>query len=753
MATSDGKAADWKSTACILCSINCGLQVEVEDGHFVKIKGDKSNPRSKGYTCEKPAGLDRYQNHGDRVTSPLRRRLDGTFEEIDWGTAIAEVSSKLSAIRGQYGGDKIMYYGGGGQGNHMGGAYSSATRQSLGMRYQSNALAQEKTGEFWVERLMFGGRPEPDFEHARVSVFVGKNPWQSHGFERARVILKEIAKDPDRKLIVMDPRRTETADLADVFLQVAPGTDAFVLAAILAILVQEDGVDREFLSAHAGDAAALFDVLSEVPVADYCARAGVDEADVREAARLIGTAGSVAVMEDLGIEQAPHSTLNSYLEKLLYALTGNFGRAGTMNLGTHLGKIIGGGKDNRTSPVGGHKIITGLIPCNAVPDEILTDHPDRFRAMIIESANPVHSLADSPRMREALDALDLIVLIDVAMTETALHADYILPGATQYEKVEATFFGGGFPDHVFQMRQPLFEPAEGTLPEPEIHSRLCRALGAYTDEDLALLRDAAAKGLDEFAVAFLEAMGTQPGLGKILPVVLYETLGRSLPKGLEPAALLWGAAQTFVAEDAEAVKRAGFEGEGPALGNALFTAILESPNGVVISSDPYEVSFGRVKTGDGRINLSIPELIKELAELVEEPAPARDDAYPFVLAAGERRTNTANTIYRDPAWHRKEHTGALRMSPGDAARLGVESGAMVRITTKRGAAEAPVEVTDTLRDGHVTLPNGRGVAYPDENGQRVVHGAPPNELTSGEDRDWLAGTPWHKHVRAQVEAI
>ncbi|MBW2388923.1 MAG: molybdopterin-dependent oxidoreductase, partial [Deltaproteobacteria bacterium] len=389
---------EWKSTACILCSINCGLQVQVEDGHLKKIKGDKSNPRSRGYTCEKQSRLDHYQNHRDRLTSPMRRCEDGSFEAVDWDTAIEEVASRLAAIRDTHGGEKIFYYGGGGQGNHLGGAYSSATRRALDMRYASNALAQEKTGEFWVEGQMFGGRPEPDFEHAEVSVFVGKNPWHSHGFERARVVLKNIAKDPERAMIVIDPRRTETADLAEYFLQVKPGTDAFVLAAMLAILIDEDLVDRAFLEDRAGEGQALFDALSGVPVADYCARAGVEEALVREATRRMGQAESVAVVEDLGIEMAPHSTLNSYLEKLLYALTGNFGRPGTMNMGTHLGKLIGGGKDNRRSPVGGHLIITGLIPCNVIPDEILTDHPDRFRAMIIESGNTVHSLADSPRM-------------------------------------------------------------------------------------------------------------------------------------------------------------------------------------------------------------------------------------------------------------------------------------------------------------------------------------------------------------------
>jgi len=274
------------------------------------------------------------------------------------------------------------------------------------MRYASNALAQEKTGEFWMEGQMFGARPEPDFEHAEVAVFVGKNTWHSHGFERARVTLREIARDPKRSMIVLDPRRTETAELADYFLQVRPGTDAFVLAAMLGVLVQDGLLDEDFLAAHAADGRALLEVLRAVDVDDYAGRAGVDPALVRAAARRIGEAESVAVLEDLGIEMAPHSTLNSYLEKLLYTLTGNFGRPGTMNLGTHLGKLIGSSKRTPKSPVGGHPIITGLIPCNVIPDEILTDHPDRFRGMIIESGNPVHSLADSPRMREALAALD-----------------------------------------------------------------------------------------------------------------------------------------------------------------------------------------------------------------------------------------------------------------------------------------------------------------------------------------------------------
>jgi anaerobic selenocysteine-containing dehydrogenase len=254
-------------------------------------------------------------------------------------------------------------------------------------------------------------------------------------------------------------------------------------------------------------------------------------------------------------------------------------------------------------------------------------------------------------------------------------------------------------------------------------------------------------------MAFLQAMGSQPKLAAIMPVVLYETLGRSLGKGKESAALVWGAAQTLANSNPDSVRRAGFKGDGPALGDALFDAILERPGGVVITSDPYDVTFDRIGTEDGRIELLIPELLQELSDLIDEAPKPKNSAFPFILAAGERRTSTANTIYRDPSWRKKDASGSLRMSPGDAGRLGLETGGRVRVTTKRGSVETTIEVNDTLRDGHVTLPNGFGLEYPDENGVRKVHGVAPNELTSSEDRDWIAGTPWHKHVRAQVEAV
>ena len=738
---------DWQPTACILCECNCGIVVKVDDRRLARIRGDKDHPASQGYTCNKALRLDHYQNQRNRLTSPMRRRPDGSYEEIDWDTAISEIAAGFRAIADTHGGDKILYYGGGGQGNHLGGAYSSAFLKALGSYHRSNALAQEKTGEHWVDAHFYGGHTRGEFDHAEVSVFVGKNPWMSQSFPRARVVLNEIAKDPARSMIVIDPVLTDTAKMADFHLRVRPGTDAWCLAALAAVLVQENRCDDAFLAEHVNGAEDVRAVLAQVPVSDYAARCGVDVDLLREAARRIARADSVAVFEDLGIQQSVNSTLCSYLNKMLWILTGNFAKPGSQHLHSSFAPLFRPGGVGRT-PVTGAPIIGGLMPSNVVPDEILTDHPDRFRALIVESSNPAHSVADSAAVHAAFESLELLVVVDVAMTETARLAHYVLPAASQFEKAEATFFNLEFPRNTFHLRHRLMEPLEGTLPEPEIWARLTRALGVVDDSELAPLRDAAEHGLDEFAAAFLTAVGANPGLAKVLPFVLYETLGPTLPDGLAGAAALWGLAQKTAMTYPEAVRRAGH-----ADGNALFEAILTGRSGITFTVHEYEDDFALITHDDRRISIAIPEMLAEVEKLTETPAALTSPEFPIVLSAGERRAFTANDILRDPSWRTRDAQGALRVSPADAAALGLCDGGRARISTAAGTAEAVVEISDAMLPGHASLPNGFGVDYVDAEGHVVAPGVAPNALTSSRWRDAYAGTPLHKHVPARIEAM
>jgi anaerobic selenocysteine-containing dehydrogenase len=759
--------ANWHKTACILCSLNCGLEVQTSttDGRrILKVRGDRAHPVSAGYLCEKPQRLDYYQNGADRLTSPMRRRADGTYEAISWDVAIAEIAERFKSIKARYGGESILYYGGGGQGNHLGGAYGDSTLKALGVKYRSNALAQEKTGEFWVQGKMFGTGAHGDFEHCEVALFIGKNPWQSHGFARARVTLREIAKDPARSMIVIDPRKSETAALADFHLQIKPATDAWCLAALVGILVQEDLLAHAWIAEHTTGFEAIVDELRRIPVARCAEVCGVPEDDLRAAAHRIARAKSVAVLEDLGMQMNLHSTLGSYLQRLIWVLTGHYGRPGTSNAFVpflSLAKFSKGeasdAKKNkprveRRSPVANAKIIIGLIPCNVIPEEILTDHPKRYRAMLIESGNPVHSLADSKRMREGLRALELSVVIDVAMTETARQADYVLPAATQFEKVEATFFNLEFPRNAFHLRRPLFEAARGTLPEAEIHARLVEALGELGERDYAPLRLALRLGRKAFAFAFMALMAVNPKIQKYASVVLYRTLGPTLPRGMDSAAAVWGLCQLHVLGNRKTAARAGFGGLAPLAGDRLFQTLLDTPSGVVFAESTYEDSWNAIGMPEHRISLHLPELLPEIAKLAEG-GPPHDPEFPFVLAAGERRTDTSNTAIRNTAWSKKGRYGTLRISREDAERLGCDDGEHVRLTTRRGSVEVPIEISPMMQPGNLSLPNGQGLDYLDASGTTVRRGVPPNELTDSARRDFLAGTPWHKFVPAKIERV
>jgi formate dehydrogenase len=246
----------------------------------------------------------------------------------------------------------------------------------------------------------------------------------------------------------------------------------------------------------------------------------------------------------------------------------------------------------------------------------------------------------------------------------------------------------------------------------------------------------------------MAAGSTNPVLGKVLPYVLYETLGPTLPDGLAGAAALWGLAQNVTLAYPDAVRRAGH-----ADGNALFDAILESRSGVTFTVHEYEDDFTLIGHPDRKIHLDMPQLLEEIRRLPDVPMRYTTPEFPIVLSAGERRPFTANDIFRDPSWRKRDAEGALRVSVEDAQRLGLVDGGRARITTAGGSAEAKVEISEAMQPGHASLPNGYGLDFTDDDGATTVPGVAPNTLTSTEWRDAYAGTPWHKHVPARLEAV
>jgi anaerobic selenocysteine-containing dehydrogenase len=745
------------TTACILCSRNCGLTVEIDNGKFLKIQGDDAHPISKGYICQKAARLEHYQNHDDRLGQPLKRQTDGTFEPISWDTAFYEISEKLKTIKQAHTGNAFAFVGGGGQGNHWGGVYSKQLLAAMGSRFIYTALAQEKTGDFWVNGRLFGNQQchtTEDIEHADYVLFIGTNPFQAHGIVNARDTLKALQKDPNRTMVVIDPRVSDTAKMADIHLQLKPSTDAFSMLSILAIIVQEGLHDTAFLAEHCTGFETIEKELRAIDAADYAERADVPFALVQQVARGFAAAKAGCVRVDLGTQHSLHTTLNAYLEKLLYLVTGNFGKKGGNNLHTSLIPLVSHTDERKVGVrTAKHKMfpIGGLYPPNILPDEILHDGEDRIRAVWVDSSNPALTSADSTAYERAFQQLELLVVVDVAMTETARLAHYILPAASQFEKMEATAFNLEFPENFFHLRHPLFPTFENTLPEPEIYTRLLEKMGVLPKSFPILSKIAALEPKMTARLGYMSALkilfSRKPHLMKYGSSIMYRTLGKTLPKGLEAAAPLLGITMAYAQKYFKAVKNVGYEGTKNTLGNTLFNAILGNKSGVIISKHAFADMWSLIRTTDKKVHLDIPEMRDEMRELATENL--KNDDFPFVLMAGERRSYNANQIYRDVAWRKTDPKGTMRMHPEDAEALGILNGAEVVCESSVGSINTFVEIDKNIRRNMVTLPNGYGLRY--KNSAPI--GPELNRLTSGNHCDALTKTPFHKYVPVRIRKL
>ncbi|WP_028936313.1 molybdopterin-dependent oxidoreductase [Pseudonocardia spinosispora] len=750
--------SDWHKTACSLCYLNCGLEMQLDGRTITRIRGDKDHPRSAGYLCQKAQRLTWYGDHADRLTTPLRRLPEGGHEPIGWDTALREIAARLTAIRdadteaGRPG--SFSYVGGGGQGNHSGGGYGTALMKWMNSTRYYNALSQEKTGDFWVNGKMFGSQTchtSEGVEECDLLFVIGCNPWLAHGFSNARHALNTIKNDPDRTIIVVDPRRTETADIAELHLPLRPGTDAYLLAAIIALILERRGQDEEFLAAHTEGFDEVAAALGQVPVTEWIAHTELDRADVERAVDMILAARAMTVRVELGVQQGRHSTLNSYLEKLLYLVTGNFGREGTNNLHSWLVPLWGNSRGER-SEVSGFEYIGGLLPSNTMAEEVLADHPHRARVLWVESSNPANTYADTASVERAVLEAELSVVVDVAYTETAALADYVLPASSQHEKWEFTLFNFEWPTNYFQIRRPLFEPLPGTLVEAEIYSRLFEALGALpSTEQLAELTETARSDRTRLLPAVARLMKARPELAAIAPVLLYRTLGAVLPDGAAPMAPLWAGCHRAAATMTVPIQRAlGSSAVGADLGEELFARILDSPSGTPFSTHEYSEVWDLVRRP--RIQLAVPELLDWLGAL--DPSTEQTDAtYPFSLINGQRRSHNANQILRAPAWRRTDPEGALRARAADLASVGVDPGDWVAVATRVGRIVVRTEADESLRSMQLALPHGFGMSYPDGRGGRVVNGPRINLITDAADRDPIAGTPHHKDMPVRLEPV
>ena len=752
-------------TVCVLCSHNCGLRVDVRDGRIVAVRGDETNPITHGYVCNKAFGIAHYVEHGDRVRHPLRRRPDGTFEQIDWSTAISEIAARLNQIRARHSPRAIALVGIGGQGNHMDAPYAMAFLRGVGSRRWFNAFAQEKTQHNLLDQWMFDASPasflHADTGSARFVLVLGTNPKISNRGHNATDTFKMLADDPGRTVVVVDPRETDTTRTATRHLRVQPGTDVYLLLALAAVIVREGLGAQPFVDERTIGFDLLRAELAAVDVATMAARCGLEVEAILATARGFAAAESAAIFFDLGVEQTPFSTLVSYLIRALLVLTDNVGRpGGCMFLESFLPPMQDPSRtqEPERALASGIPAIRalgndGMFSPTLVPEEVLLDHPERIRAIIVEGSNPILSYSDASRWREAREQLDLLVVIDPAMTETARLADYVLPTPVGYEKWETAVFPRGAPEIYMQVRPPVVPPPPDALPEPEIYVRLCEAMGLYGPPPAQLegLADHALTPAGAMAFLGTAQAAAQGGQHEML-VWAYRALGPRLPSpSLTAVFFIAHLNAMFRTESVLRTLGPEWEGKPPfEIGTELFRRILDHPEGVEIARQRLETNLeDHLGFADRKIRLAPEPMLPEIRRAIAT-VPSVDPAFPLVMAAGLRTRWTANTIQRDPAWRKgKGPHCALNLSPADATALGIRDGDTVRVATRRGSLMLPAQVDRKLMAGHVWMPNGFGMVSADG----VVQGGNQNELTDVTDRDPFTGIPHHRYVRCRVERV
>ena len=607
---------EWKHTSCVLCAQNCGLEAEVENGKIIKVRGDKANPRSKGYCCRKGLSMAYYEHNADRLAYPMKRVGDH-HERITWEQAISEISAKLLSIKEEYGGKTIAYMGGGAIGGQMECAIGLRMLNLLGSRNYYSSLAQEFSNIYWVDGRIQGKQGTPfmcDAHNADTVVAWGWNGWMSNQEPRARELILKLQKDPDKKLIVVDPRVSETAEHADIHLQLRPGTDTMLLKAMIRIVLDNGWDDKSFIAEHVSgwdEVEPMFDGFdAKRAITEVC---GLDYDKTVETTRIIAQTKS-SIHQDLGIYMNRNATINSYLLFVLRAITGRMCVEGGVLIPAML-YAMGSSTDERNPKIQrsakhGMFPVCGVFPPAIFPGEVLDDNPDHIRAVIVSACNPLRSYPDTLAYEKAFKSMDLSVCIDVAYNETARQCDYVLPCASYMESCDTTCFNYDYPELFFQMRQPVLPPySEECLEGSQIMLRLIKAMG-FLPELPQSLYDAAREGITDYCMELMMYIQEHMELAKLMPVILAETLGPALGSTNQAmvVGLLLGSGKAFKA-GATAV---GYpDGDDLTFTEVVFKDILKHPEGMILARYTRD-NFAMLKTEDKKLNLRITELDEQM---------------------------------------------------------------------------------------------------------------------------------------------
>ncbi|MBF6300484.1 molybdopterin oxidoreductase family protein [Nocardia amamiensis] len=666
---------------CTLCEAHCGILVTVEGDQVTRIEGNPEDVLSKGYICPKATAMGGLHHDPDRLRTPVRR-VGSSFEPIGWDEAFQEIGRRLREVRRVHGSSAIGMYLGNPAAHSSSVLYAVMLRAALLTRNFFSASSIDQFPQEFVAWRMFGSNvlmPVTDIDRTDRLVILGANPAVSNGsittMPNAKQRIREVRRRGG-KVVVIDPRRTETARLADQHVAVCPGGDVYLLLAMLHVLVVEELCDERAVRAVSNGWEQLRALVVEAEPERMAPHAGVDAETIRELAREHAAVPSAVLYARIGVCQQVTGTLTHWLVNTINAVTGNLDRPGGQMFATppidaaRYAKYLPMGYGAWTDRSGTYKSFRSELPVAALAEEILTEGPGRIRAMITYAGNPVLSTPQRGRLGEALDSLDFYVAVDMYVTETTRHADIILPPISPLEREDVSIL---FP--LFSVRNNLrfdarvLEPPADGLEDWQIMARLITEVvrlpaRRFTGRVLNGV-------FDRISPVRIAAVGVVTG-----PYGVLKRGRKGLTVGKARAA-------------------AGGIDLGP-LRPRLRSLIGTKDRKVCLAPEDF-VAAAREVLADARAGKALTT-----------PAEGFD-----LKLIGRRHLRSNNSwLHNVPAMVKGRDRCTALMHPQDAAARGLGDGERVTVRSRTGSIVVPLEVSDDIRVGTVAIPHGWGHQEP-----------------------------------------
>lgn len=714
---------------CPLCEACCGLEIKVQDGVVTSIKGDARDVLSQGYICPKAVALKDLHDDPDRLRTPLIKR-NGQHVAATWTQAFAEIARRLPPLQAQHGRQAVAVAVGNPTVHKYGLlTYFPKLARALGTRNVFSASSLDQVPKQLACGLMFGHWmtvPLPDITRTQLLLVIGANPLASNGSMWTVPDFRGKAKDLQARggrLVVIDPRRTETAAVADAHHFIRPGADVFLLAAMVNTLFARQWVRLGAVADWVNGVDAVQQAVAAFTPLAVAARCGMAADTIVEMTRELAHTERAAVYGRIGTCTQTFGTLASWLVDVLNILTGHLDAPGgamftkaaafASNTSGASGSGRGVATGRHRSRVSGAPEVMGELPMTCLAEEIQTPGTDQVRALISVATNPVLSAPNGARLAQALEALDFMVSVDIYLNETTRHADVILPGVSplQDEHFDVSFPQLSWRNHA--RYSPPVLPAEDRPFEWQILLKLAAiAQGQGADVDVNALDDA------QFAQDAQRQFGAQ-------------------------AAAVMDATQNL---------------RGPQ--RLLDVALRTGPYGDALGLKPDGLTLAKVNAANSRGGLDLGELQPRVPELLRTPSGKIELAPPLLLAdlprawadlhsrapdlviIGRRDVRSNNSwMHNLPTLAKGPFRCTALVHPADAARLQLTEGALARISNGAGSIEAQVQISTDMMPGVVSLPHGWGHDLPGAQLSLAAQrpGANLNALLDDQARDPLSG--------------